>query len=125
MRELRADFRAVYHCSYDEVTIEEAIDLIGELPDGSRYLAAIDPRRAWTLSERRLADIQDRIAALTQMLSDKGTTEGAPKVSRPWDELVRRTAEMAERIRMATVKDRMEKTKWVDVEVEDGEHRQG
>lgn len=124
MRELRSDFRAVYHCAYDDVPTDEAIDLIQTLPDGSRYLSTLDPRHAWTLGEKRLADIQDSIQAFIQMESDKRTTEGAPKVARPWDEYVKKMTRTAQKIKAVSIRNRLEKTKWVDVEVDNGEHRQ-
>lgn len=115
----------MYGCSYDETATDEALDLIAMLPDGSRYLAALSPLKAWTNSECRLADIVDGLSALTQMLSDKRTTENAPKVKRPWDEYVKRVNRTVQRLKAASIRNRIEKTKWVDVEVNDGEHRQG
>ncbi len=100
MRELRHDFRAVYHVAYDDVPTDEAIDLIETLPDGSLYVAATFPERAWS-EERQLAtDVCDTLWWLiwaTAMDHEKAAEP--PRTPRPED-LVRQAAG-AERRRSA------------------------
>lgn len=128
MRELRHDFRRFYGCRYDDVPVDEAIDLIQTLPDGSAYLAAFVPTYAWTVEEKRLADIQDYLNALMHLLSDERSTEKAERVPRPWDEWakgMREKATDAKKRKAQRVKEKLEGTKWADVEVKpDGDDRQ-
>lgn len=112
VRELRHDFRTIYHVSYDEVPVEEACDLISTLPDGSAYLAAINPKRSWSVEENQLAAIHDAIWAFLWMRSDAGTTKGAPRMQRPWDSWEQEQA--VERSR--ETRRRLEDVTWKDVE---------
>lgn len=85
MRELRHDFRAVYHVAYDDVPAGEAIDLIETLPLGSAYMAATDPCAAWTDERRALADIKDAVRACLRRLSGDRSAIRFPSSERPED----------------------------------------
>ena len=100
---LRHDFRAVYGCSYDEVPVEEAIDLIRTLPDGCEYVASVDPARSWTGMRHAIADIEDILYRAYFTSKD-----GPPHVIRP--------AEMVEmqrkKQRARSVRRQLEDTEW-------------
>ena len=76
LRELRHDFRAYYHCRYDDVDPDEAVDLIATLPQGSLYRASLDPHLAWSDERHDLADIKDLIV-MSMHLSATGSTVSA------------------------------------------------
>lgn len=90
MRELRHDFRTTYHVRYEDVPTAEAIDLIGTLPQGSAYVAATDPLRAWDDSRHQTADVVDALSVVAWSLGayDESVTE-PPRVTRPRDVLRR------------------------------------
>lgn len=113
MPELRADFRRLYHVRYDDVDPAEAVDLVRMLPQGSLYLAALDPHLGWRHEEHELADLCDGLSRLTHMLSDARTTEGAPLVERPGQ---REDAEAAV-ARSRRIRRRIEDTEWEAIEV--------
>lgn len=79
---MRHDFRIIYGCSYDEVDIEEAIDLIKTLPDGSFYIARMQPERSWTQEQHLVADIRD---TLWHIAYAQIGIEDYPRVLRPAD----------------------------------------
>lgn len=110
LRELRHDFRAYYHCRYDDVDPDEAVDLIATLPQGSLYRASLDPHLAWSDERHDLADIKDLIV-MSMHLSATGSTEGSRMVVRPG------TLEDTERARMLArqARERIEQTEWRDV----------
>lgn len=83
---LRHDFRTIYHCSYDEVPIDEAIDLIRTLPDGCMYVSATNPARSWTKERQMLADLQDDLYAMFA-LSNGAPRDRIPHVIRPAERL--------------------------------------
>lgn len=111
VRELMADFRREYHVSYLDVPTAEAVQLALMLREGSSYLAALDPSRAWSNVESQLADLMDGLSRLTHMLSDAHTTEGAQLVVRPGQA----KAAQAERERARTARRRIEETEWEEV----------
>lgn len=108
MRELRHDFRAVYHVAYDDVPAGEAIDLIETLPPGSMYVAAMDPWRAWTDERRTLADINDAIRACLRRLSGDRSAIQFPSSRRPEDE----ARAKAEHERARETRKRIDETRW-------------
>lgn len=117
MRELRCDFRRYYGCSYDEVPVEECLDLVWGLPDGSLYVAATCPPRAWSEQRQLAADIREAAAGMwPRGLIDEG---GAPsRLPRPWDAELERLAaagEAAEARRAESVRRTIETTDWVEV----------
>lgn len=59
MRELRHDFRRYYSVRYEDVGVEEAIDLIFMLPCESRYIEKKRPEAAWPRWMHLLADMLD------------------------------------------------------------------
>lgn len=71
--------------SYDDIEIDEAIDLIHALPWGSLFMAKKSPHYAWNDTQNVLADIHDAIWALVWMNSTEATTKGAPRIVRPWE----------------------------------------
>lgn len=117
MRELRHDFRAVYGVSYDDVPAGEAVDLVLTLPAGSLYRASLDPHAAWSGTEARLADLEDNQARMMQLYAT-GSTEGAPRLPRPWDArdaAAREAAQERARAKARDVKRRIEETEWREV----------
>ena len=105
LRELRHDFRHYYHVGYDEVDVEEAVDLALTLPPGSLYVARTRPELSWSEARETAADIRDDMAALAYAL--RGAAD-PPKVVRPRDVVELRRA--AERSREA--RRRIEETAW-------------
>lgn len=112
MRELRHDFRRLYHTSYDEVPTAEAIDLIRTLPDGSSYVRATDFARSWGVERHRHADLLDAVRELTwAMAMDHERMPEPPRVVRPSDVVSR-----VETIRRATAaRHELEHGSWEDV----------
>lgn len=89
--------------AYEEVGVEEAIDLIETLPHGSMYVSKLHPQFSWSKEREAIADLQDTI--LRFMYGD-----GA-RVVRPTDVIAqRKAAAKAERTR-----ETIEKTQWVEV----------
>lgn len=111
MRELRHDFRRHYGCSYDEVPVDEAIDLIETLPAGSLWRASQRPYGEWDDAQERCAQVIDAVSRFMHLFAH-GTTEGAQRVMRPEDieELAR--ARSAAR----SVRSRIEDTEWEEVD---------
>ena len=92
---MRHDFRRVYGVSYDEVPTEEALDLIATLPQGSRFVAATDPLRAWS-DERHLAmDVVDGLSIVAWRLGTWPGMDEPPRVTRPRDALARAASRRA------------------------------
>ena len=60
---LRRDFRRYYHCCYDEVEPDEALDLIAGLPAGSEWAAGESPWGAWPDWRREMVQIEDLLKA--------------------------------------------------------------
>lgn len=110
MRELRHDFRREYSCSYDEVSINEAIDLIFTLPTGSLYMKAINPALAWPAWRHAIADVQDDLWAIA--FARAGCSSDPPRVPRPGD-MVRRKQAKDQARKAASV---IETTEWVPAE---------
>lgn len=108
MRELRHDFRTVYHVAYDDVPAGEAIDLIETLPAGSMYAAATNPYKAWSDERRALADIQDSIRACLRRLSCDRSVIQFPLTPRPEDQVRAK----AERERAQEAQKRISETRW-------------
>ena len=113
MRELRHDFRAYYHVRYEDVDVDEAIDLVLTLPLGSRWRARRDPDAAWTLDQYRLADLVDSVNILSWQLSQNAEDWEPPRLERPGDASRRE----AYREKARDAKRRLEETKWEEVEV--------
>lgn len=108
LRELRHDFRAVYHVAYDDVPAGEAIDLILTLPAGSMYAAAKNPCMAWSDDRRAVADLRDLVRACLLRLSGDRSTLRFPLSARPEDEA--RAKE--ERERVSNAQRRINETRW-------------
>ena len=112
MAELRHDFRRYYGCSYDDVQVEEKIDLIRMLPDGSRYVAGTDPERAWSEERHRFADVIDAISPVAWALAyDREKVPEPPKVVRPKDMLARAEASR----RAARARAELESGTWEEI----------
>lgn len=65
--QLRADFRRVYHVSYDEVarlSVSEAADLAAMLPAGSLTMGALDASMSWPEDRYMLARIANDAAVI-------------------------------------------------------------
>ncbi|MBR3318769.1 MAG: hypothetical protein IKG21_13215 [Atopobiaceae bacterium] len=112
MRELRHDFRTCYHVAYDDVPVAEAIDLIRSLPDGSLYVAATEPERAWSELKQRTADVVDAIWLLVWANSmDHEKMPEPQRVTRPKDVAARQR----QRERQRRAREVLENTEWVEV----------
>ena len=67
----------------------EALDLIATLPDGSRYVAAMFPTRAWSEMRSLTADICDAISWLTWATAmDHDKVSEPPRIMRPADRAI-------------------------------------
>lgn len=94
----------MYGTCYEDVGIEEAIDLINTLPRGSAYVSATRPEHSWTDEKEAMADLIDALAFML----------------RGWDKYVRRPSDVAaqhravERARRARAV--IERTNWEEVE---------
>lgn len=108
LRELRHDFRAVYHVAYDDVPAGEAIDLVRTLPAGSMYAAATNPYDEWSDERRALADIHDMVRACLRRLSGDRSEIRFPLSARPEDEERARAA----REGAAKARERIQETRW-------------
>lgn len=80
------------------------------LPDGSLTVAALHPERSWTQERQSAADIVDSVYAAATALCG-GKASEAPRVPRPRD--VAAAGAAAERA--ASVRARIENTKWAEV----------
>ena len=98
---MRHDFRRYYSVAYEEVCIEEALDLKRTLPRGSLYVSAIHPEHSWSEEREAIADMQD---TLLRFLYGEGA-----RVMRPVDIIAQRNA-----ARKATATRKIiESTEWV------------
>ena len=102
--------------AWEDVPVAEALDLVATLPDGSLAAAAIRPERAWGPLSEAAASVVDAVwaAAVWQGggVTQSEAMERAPRVMRPQErERRRREAEEARR-RAASVRDRIENTRW-------------
>lgn len=107
MRQLRHDFRHYYHCCYDQVDSDEALDLIFMLPQGTRFRASQNEVYSWSDLEHFLANIQDAIYQLACFGSGIPADE-IPRVTRPVDIAARKKAH-EKRIQ---ARKRIENTQW-------------
>lgn len=84
LSQLRCDFRRVYGCSFDEVPVDECLDLVHGLPDGSLYVSSVAPSRAWTETRQLACDVMDMMSDIWQARC--GVDEHRRKrLPRPWD----------------------------------------
>lgn len=110
MRELRHDFRAIYHVCYDEVEPGECVDLILTLPRGCAYRNAVIEFGELTDEQDLALSLMDLVQRLIHLMCT-GTTEGAPRAMRPEDMRERKRRAAASR----DVRDKIENTNWEDV----------
>ena len=113
MRELRHDFRRYYNVRYEDVDVDEAVDLIITLPLGSKWRTKRDPDAAWSVDQYRLAEILDVLNIVSWQLSSNSDEWEPPRVERPGD--ARRREAYIERAREA--KRKLEQMKWEEVEI--------
>ena len=113
VRELRHDFRMYYHVRYEEVDVDEAIDLVLTLPLGSKWRAKRDPGAEWTLDQYRLADLVDVTNLLVWQLSRNADEWEPPRIDRPGDAAKRE----AHRKNAREAREKLENTKWEEVEI--------
>lgn len=111
MSELQADFRRYYHTKYEYVDVDETLALIKHLPSGSAYRSAHFEFGEWTDELNAMADITDSIYMLINLLSSRGTTEGAPRVTRPQMLMAMKLAQLKKQ----QIRDRIDNTKWVEL----------
>ena len=107
---MRHDFRAIYGCSYDEVPVGEAIDLINTLPDGSLYVSSKYPARSWTREQHLIADLQDQLFSLAYQLHGV-SPDRIPHVVRPAE----RIANAHARLKSSETRKRIEEMNWEEV----------
>ena len=74
----------MYGVRYEDVGVDEAIDLIETLPRGSLWRSASSPFGEWTDERERAAEIVDHIERMIALYAT-GTTEGSLRVTRPSD----------------------------------------
>lgn len=119
LKELRHDFRRYYHCCYDDVDPDEAIDLIQTLPRGSKYVAAVVPEAAWSEEHEYAVDVQEAIMTAAASVRGVATEEQLRKVFtrlvRPREAIQYARAKQATQERKRTIKDRLENMEWQDV----------
>lgn len=96
--------------AYEDVPLDEAIDLVLTLPRGSLWRSAQVEFGEWDDAREGVADVVDAIWALISLMSTARTTEGAPRVARPSDMRDRKAA----RKRAASVRERIENTTWTE-----------
>lgn len=99
---LRRDFRRYYHCCYDEVEPDEALDLIAGLPAGSEWAAGESPWGAWPDWRREMVKIEDLLKILIWgmgIYSREAYPDEPPRTPRPEDALIREAE--AKRVREA------------------------
>ena len=113
VRELRHDFRMYYHVRYEEVDVDEAIDLVLTLPLGSKWRAKRDPDAEWTIDQYRLADLVDVTNLLVWQLSPNNKEWEPKSLDRPGD-AARREAHIN---KARDARRRLEETKWEEVEI--------
>lgn len=80
------------------------------LPRGSLWRSARSEFGEWGEARENAADVVDAVWALIALVA-RGTTEGAPSVTRPSDLRERRAA----RERAASVRERIRNTTWEEV----------
>lgn len=112
MAELRQDFRRYYGCRYDDVAVDEAIDLIRGLPDGSAWVARTFPLREWSEEHHRDADLLDAVEFLVWYIAmDKQKVPSPTRVVRPGDAIARRLEDERKR----RVKSSVESDSWEEM----------
>lgn len=107
-RELRHDFRAIYHVAYEDVDTVEAIDLIHTLPQGSAYRGAAHVEDSWTCEQHALADIEDWVRTVSWQLAHFPEQEQPTHKTRPY-ELVARSETSGKSRRANEI---LKNTKW-------------
>lgn len=98
-----------YGVGYEEVAIDEAIDLAITLPRGSLYVAKKHPEASWSEARELIADVQDTIISLAYAL--RGVKD-APKIVRPADVIARKQAMK----KAQSAKKRIEMLEWEQIE---------
>lgn len=111
---MRRDFRRYYHCSYDDVEPDEALDLIAGLPAGSEWAAQESPWGKWPDWKRELVKIEDLLKALLWTFgaySREAYPGEPPRTPRPEDALIREL----ETKRQKAAKQKILKGQWEEV----------
>ena len=86
----------------------EAVDLVRELPPGSRYRAALSAEDAWSVDRELLAQLIDKVDL--RIAQAAGNIEKCHiRVTRPVD----RQRRIEDAKRRAEVRERISNTKWV------------
>lgn len=98
---------------YEDVEVDEAVDLVLTLPLGSKWRAKRDPDASWTLDQHRLADIVDAVNVLVWQLSSNAEDWDPARLERPGDAARRE----AYRKRAREARKKLEETRWEEVEV--------
>lgn len=110
MRELRHDFRRYYGVSYDDVELDEALDLVETLPAGSLFKASLGPVFEWSNERRMAADIANLLYICACRLSGRTDELSLPYTT---PESRQRSAAYAEKSRR--VRESIENTEWEEV----------
>lgn len=96
---------------YEDVAIDEAIDLICTLPRGSLYRARKRPELAWSEEHEAIADVGDFVVDV--MCALRGIEGSArPRMTRPRDIVARQKA----RENRQKIKDKLNNTHWEEVD---------
>lgn len=113
MQAIRHDFRHYYHVAYEDVPLDEAVDLLLELGPGTRYRAALSPMDAWSVDRELLAQAVDKLDL--RLLQASGNLDKHVRVTRPIDAYLRKQ----EAARRESVRNTIKNTKWVDQPTEE------
>ena len=95
---------------YEDVAVDEAIDLICTLPRGSHYKAKKHPELAWSEEHEAIADVGDFVVDVMCALRGVDSTQ-RPHMTRPRDIVARQKA-LQKRQR---IKDKLNSTHWEEV----------
>lgn len=89
---------------YDEVGVEESIDLIKMLPDGSKFISKHFPERSWSQLQNLFADVEDTLIRLLTHNSEN-------HVIRPPEQVAMNKA----RIKVKKARSQIESNEWEEV----------
>lgn len=112
---LRHDFRHYYGCAYPTEDVEETLDLIATLPDGSAYARATNPAREWDQSQHNTADVIDSLWQIQAARAGLDTAN-APCIERPAQRVARLSHETRAREKAKRAYDLINNAEWEEVD---------
>ena len=96
---------------YEDVAIDEAIDLICTLPRGSNYISRKYPAHVWSEEHEAIADVGDFVVDAMYALRGVDSSQ-RPHMTRPRDIVARQKA----REKRQKIKDKLNNTHWEEVD---------